>query len=249
MKKFLKLFFTVFILFLVNVALGQTDQEDVIYLKNGGVMRGKIQELQPEKVVKIEIIGGNIMVFPMNEVERISKEDKYLQGRGQRNYLKGKGHYGLFTPALNVGKSRWSTVVNGGIQIINGYRFSKYAGVGGGIGLEVFDNWVINPLFAEFRGHLLKGDFTPYYYGGIGYGATFLNENNDFQRVNGGILLQTGVGIATHLGGSSFFTFGLGWRQQNMYEKRTNWWWNGEPTTIVNHHQFNRMVFNIGILF
>jgi hypothetical protein len=236
-------------LLFANTAECQTILEDVIYLKNGGVVRGQILELVPEKTVKIETYGGNVWVFPMNDVEKVSKEPSFQAKKVQRNFLRDQGFYGMFTPMLNVGQTRWSSIVNGGVQIINGYRFNRYLGAGGGIGLEVFDNWVVNPLFAEVRGHLIKGEITPFYHAGLGYGATILNESTEWSSVNGGLLLQGGLGLATYLGGSSFFTFGIGLRQQNLSEKRTNWWWNQEPVTIVNRHKFNRIVFNIGILF
>ena len=60
------------VLDLSGVAATQTD--DVVYLKNGSIVRGQILELTPDAVVKIEMADGSVFVFRMEEVERITKE-------------------------------------------------------------------------------------------------------------------------------------------------------------------------------
>jgi len=47
---------------------------DVVYLKNGSVIRGTILELVPEVSVKIETKDGSVFVFNMTEVEKIARE-------------------------------------------------------------------------------------------------------------------------------------------------------------------------------
>ena len=67
------------ILFLITILLLITNLDvhantDVIYLKNGSVIKGSIMSIEPKKSVKIEIPGGNVFVFMMDEVEHIEKE-------------------------------------------------------------------------------------------------------------------------------------------------------------------------------
>ena len=47
--------------------------EDVIYLKDGSVIRGIIIEQAPNEYIKIQS-GQNIFVYQINEVEKIKKE-------------------------------------------------------------------------------------------------------------------------------------------------------------------------------
>ena len=47
--------------------------EDVVYLKNGTVIRGMIIEQAPNKYVKIKS-GENIFVFEINKIQKITKE-------------------------------------------------------------------------------------------------------------------------------------------------------------------------------
>jgi len=50
--------------------------EDVIYLKNGSIIRGSIIELIPKESVKIQTAGGSIFVYGLDEVRKITKEKK-----------------------------------------------------------------------------------------------------------------------------------------------------------------------------
>ena len=48
--------------------------EDVVYLKNGGVVRGTIVEQIPDESLKIQTRDGNVLVFTMDEIAKLSKE-------------------------------------------------------------------------------------------------------------------------------------------------------------------------------
>lgn len=47
---------------------------DVLYLKNGGMIKGDIIEQEPNKSVKIKTKDGNIFVYKIEEISKISKE-------------------------------------------------------------------------------------------------------------------------------------------------------------------------------
>lgn len=59
---------------LTTSAVAQITQRDVVYLKNGSVIKGAVLEQIPDKTVKIQTSDGSIFVFQMSEVERITKE-------------------------------------------------------------------------------------------------------------------------------------------------------------------------------
>jgi TM2 domain-containing membrane protein YozV len=52
----------------------EAEQQDVVYLKNGSIIRGVIIEQIPEESVKIRTADGSVFVYQMSEVERITKE-------------------------------------------------------------------------------------------------------------------------------------------------------------------------------
>ena len=75
MKTSLQVFLLTAMFFLCPVEMRSQNSEcDVIFLKNGSMIKGKIIEIIPEKSIKIEIVGGSIFTYPMSEIEKITKE-------------------------------------------------------------------------------------------------------------------------------------------------------------------------------
>jgi hypothetical protein len=63
------------ILILSSLCLGaDADLQDVVYLKNGSIIRGTIIEQIPMETLKIETTDGSVFVYQMSEIERIAKE-------------------------------------------------------------------------------------------------------------------------------------------------------------------------------
>lgn len=56
-----------------TAAFAESKSVDVVYLKNGSVIRGSVVELVPSDRLKIETADGSRFVFPMAEVEKIEK--------------------------------------------------------------------------------------------------------------------------------------------------------------------------------
>ncbi len=55
------------------VAFGK-EKVDVVYLKNGGVIHGQIIEVVPNEKISIELVGGIILVYYFDEIERIERQ-------------------------------------------------------------------------------------------------------------------------------------------------------------------------------
>lgn len=72
-----------FLLFFSISAIAQQNYDDVVYLKNGSVIRGVIVEQVPNVSLKLQTKDGNIFVYKMEEVERITKEQ--AQGFDQQS--------------------------------------------------------------------------------------------------------------------------------------------------------------------
>lgn len=56
------------------LAQSPSGQVDVLYLKNGSVIRGQVVETNPAGNVKIRTSDGSVFVYPMTDVEKIVKE-------------------------------------------------------------------------------------------------------------------------------------------------------------------------------
>ena len=65
----------VFAAFILTSAAFAQDMQDVVYLKNGSIIRGLVIEQVPGKSLKIRTRDGSVFVYTMEEVEKITKEE------------------------------------------------------------------------------------------------------------------------------------------------------------------------------
>lgn len=54
---------------------GQTQTRDVVYLKNGSVIKGTITEINPSENLKIKTSDGSLFVYSMSEILKTEKEE------------------------------------------------------------------------------------------------------------------------------------------------------------------------------
>ncbi|MDD4002083.1 MAG: hypothetical protein WCS10_01355 [Bacteroidales bacterium] len=75
MKKLISFLAFALILAFTNNLIAQTPSTDVVYLKNGSIIKGVITEINPNVNLKMKTSDGNIFVFEMKDVEKIIKEE------------------------------------------------------------------------------------------------------------------------------------------------------------------------------
>lgn len=56
-----------------------SDLEDVVYLKDGSIIRGTIIEQIPGESLKIQTRDGSVFVYQMDEISRIAKEEQLVK--------------------------------------------------------------------------------------------------------------------------------------------------------------------------
>jgi len=103
-KNYIRLILLAAIIILsVTVLIAQT--KDIVYLKNGSVIKGSILEMIPDKTIKIQTADGNIFVYNMSEVEKIGKDTaapapetkpaiERPSNQGQPSYESQRGYQG-----------------------------------------------------------------------------------------------------------------------------------------------------------
>ena len=67
--------------FVVTSPVFAQQMEDVVHLKNGGLVRGIIIEQIPGESLKIKTRDGNVFVYTMDEIAKMSKEPVMEMGR------------------------------------------------------------------------------------------------------------------------------------------------------------------------
>src|ERR1035437_1363041 len=78
MKKYLAL---ILFALVTTIAYAQSNYEDVVYLKNGSMIRGVIIEQVPNKSVKIETYDISVFVYEMDEIQKLTKEKTNVENK------------------------------------------------------------------------------------------------------------------------------------------------------------------------
>ncbi len=90
----------IFCIFLTSIALSQQEYEEVVYLKNGSVIKGTIIEQVPDVSIKIQTKDGNTFVYQMDEIERITKEPVQSSVQADNGVHQHTGFFIRLTPGL-----------------------------------------------------------------------------------------------------------------------------------------------------
>jgi hypothetical protein len=71
MKKIIKFIF----ILLCSISFGQSKTMDVLFLKNGSIIKGSIIEMNPSSGVKIKTSDGSTFIYKMDEILKTGKEE------------------------------------------------------------------------------------------------------------------------------------------------------------------------------
>lgn len=228
-----------------------TRTKDLIYLKDGSTLRGTIIEQIPNQYVKIGIAGGAVVKVSMSEVKRI-KADKgnYVFNEDGSN-SKVKGFYTGYNIQAMLGQASGSEfeqrlVVGVGIQYSLGYQFNKYAALGGGFGLQLYDR-VFGDVFVQARGFLPMGKITPTIALDAGYGVPLVLSGigNAATQQRGGISMRPSLGLRIATRNRADILVDVGYQFQH-FTSTSNWGWGSTDEFDV---WYKRMSFRAGWLF
>lgn len=181
------------------------DYIDVVYLKNGSIIKGIIVEQVPGKSLKIQTSDGSQFVYQIAEVEKFTRELKpeattttatsttttkteAVKKEPKPFYSKQKGYFGGVELLISGSP---------GLRVINGYKFGRFGYLGLAVGLEAnninsydltssyrpyMSMWGNHQPYATlnivYGGDILKKRITPYYQVEVGYGFN-LNGRSD----------------------------------------------------------------------
>lgn len=191
----------------------QTTLEDVVYLKNGSILRGQVMEYDPNANIKVQIKGGSILVYPSSDVLKMEKEaiatpkdnsnttvtpletvttpavEEPEEIEVWEQHVPEKGLYGTVAVG-NIFPNAESWVPLPGFMIDGaiGYRAHHLFGIGAGAGvlLDFTQSFVYG--YGTIRGDILNKTFSPYYEVNVGYGlplsADALMMNGNVQEIS-----------------------------------------------------------------
>lgn len=237
-------------------ALAQKGKNDVVYLKNGSIVKGKIMIVDPDHFVKLKTRDNNIWVFEMNKVDSISHPVKVSTPIRT-------GYYNLTEIGVLAGNSNNSEKKPFTMMNVNNWQFANGLAAGIGVGVHFFNETYL-PVVADVRYFLRKqgplpfvslqagysipigGEYKQTYY--YAYDAVGINESyrisNPTQKdvsARGGFLINPSIGFQTQVSENLALTFSAGY----SYLRHRF----GKEETYKMDVDYNRLSLKIGLQF
>lgn len=221
--------FILVILFgIIGFTQAQERWQEVVYLRNGSVIRGIIIEQVPNRSIKIETADGSIFVYPMREVTKITKEP-YRKNRLRRyayrevprrncrysclDAYRYWGYRGFVEMgyAIGTGDNAEDRLE---ISTSHGYQFNPYLFLGGGVGFHYYTNAdeAMLPFFVDFRANFIRGSVTPYAGVKLGYSALL----GDIFGSSGGLYFSPSIGVRFSIDSDKAINVSLGYSLQRL---------------------------------
>ena len=191
--------------------------QEIVYLKNGSIIRGDIIEQIPNESLKIQTADGNIFFYKIEEVAKITKEVT-PQNRSQQKHSQNEVYditpcylgfvdFGYTIKTGKYGEDRLEFLTSHGNQQ-NPYF---YLGVGTGIHYFIDSEVIVLPLFCDIRGTIIPmHTVSPVF--GLKMGYSF-NTKDDFR---GGLYLAPSLGIRFLASGKTAMNFSIGYSAQRL---------------------------------
>ena len=211
MKRILALL--LFALATATISFAQSNFQDVIYLKDGSVVRGTIIDKVPNKSVQIKMADKTVFIYQMDQIDKLAREpyrfksDRPLSQRGLQfgykglvdvGYQVGQGEYGLNRLSFNV---------------VNSLQANPYFSIGLGAGLRYYmePQALLMPIFLDLRANVLDEWLSPYL--AVSVGLT-LDATQNFSDV--GLLFCPVLGVTAKIADKSALHLGVGYEMQRV---------------------------------
>jgi hypothetical protein len=233
--------FLIFIFFLVSFkAFSQRNLQDVVYLKNGDVVRGVIIEQIPNISLKIQTKDKSIFNYNFSEIEKITKENfpsRFLTRKTKSISLLELGYQTGFGSDFDWGirENRW--------KLDYSYLFNLRPNLSLGLraGLRYYiDNGLIIPICGTIRGDFSFRNMKPFYSISAGYSFSELTDPEGF-------LFNPNIGTRFEVNPSFDLTLGLGYELQ-LFSTYTSGYYNNF-SSYAPYYYANAICVNVGVIF
>lgn len=160
---------------------------DVVYLRNGSIVKGIIVEQVPNQSLKIKTADGSVFVYQMADVQKIAKEafhgrrfgygNMAREGRETQLTANKKGYKGFVDLGFTFNTSDFDGASIFSISTTHGYQFNPHLFVGGGIapGITTQHSNFTLPVFADVRGTFMNNHIAPFADLKVGYSVADLS--------------------------------------------------------------------------
>lgn len=248
-----KVLFSALFVLLSQFLFAQNNQQDVVYLKNGSVIRGFISVFVPDSSVTIKTEGQSIFVFEMSEVEKITREEQPATKKKRVPFIKEKGYFNETDLHVLLGSGTDNVTTGQSVTTVNGYQVNRFFRVGGGLGFAHYNDYshTFFPLFARVSGDMVKFRVTPIYFTDAGY--AFLIEKDSYTSdveelsSKGGLFIKAGVGLKFYTASKAAISITAGFSLQKSSREYQYVW--SEGYTYKEDRTYQRILLGFGLNF
>lgn len=232
---------------------------DIVYLNDGSILRGKIQEYRPDGSVRLETKSGDLEVAKADISKLVQEPENPLFLAALRRQKKEKpyafrehGFYFSTMFGLLPGGGEYRSEVGMTLQASFGHMFSRHLGVGLGVSLDGYPNSVggenMLPLFAEARGYLQEKNNSMFWSLAAGYGFPLRASSEDQQlnRFEGGYMLHPAIGYRLGADKGLNVVIDAGYKFQKALTER-EFLFSGE--ILLRDVLYRRLCLRIGVVF
>ncbi|MBQ8453925.1 MAG: hypothetical protein IJ537_01075 [Bacteroidaceae bacterium] len=209
----------ILVLMASGMSLPAQNLKEVVYLKNGSIIKGIIIEQVPNESLKIQTTDGSIFVCKLSEVEKITKEAVKpvvtnlpavvnYEEEEDDNTASGNGLKSGFRMLVETGGQYALTDDSGHSPLLNiaiGGQIGSHFFIGGGIGIRYYPSlkrksYFALPIFANVRWDIINKRATPFIDLKGGYTPVELEGYNFSAGIGCRVRLGRKVGLSASLG-------------------------------------------------
>ncbi|MBK9733234.1 MAG: hypothetical protein IPO83_18435 [Chitinophagaceae bacterium] len=241
----------------------QSDLQDVVYLKDGSILRGNIVAQFLDSLVKIEISGGSVFAVKMEQLQYIEYKVKPPKSEVPVTVdtpfeRKEHGYFNItdigvlpgtnYTYDYYYGSNYATTSIGFTIQTIHGYRFNPHFLAGAGLAIDIIQ-YPMGQLFADGRWEILNRKATPFVFIDAGYGIPLNKDQDDANGqvyYSGGFTAGGGVGMRVNFHNEGAFVMEVGYKMEKRSEHIVYEIWGTDQT---NSYTYNRLAIRFGLAF
>ncbi len=210
------------LIFCFSISYAQDNYEDVIYLKNGKILKGKIANIENQQIEFVSSAGTPITIR-MDEVSQIRKQKIEANIRSpQDTIFKSKGFVTVAELSYTSGTGEVSTRVGNYknnlkaycMSISRGYLVAPTFYIGFGTGYDYYETAKLLPLFVDLRADFVRQRVRPLLALRLGHSLGW--KENQTGANWGGFMVQANLGIRLMLSYSRSVHLSIGVKSQQM---------------------------------
>lgn len=228
--------------------------EVVVITKSGTTFSGEVKYWKVGEEITIISEAGNEYTFDGEDIDQVIERKYYEKNLNMKfktpyNFKEEGLYYAarLHGIAGNFG-DRQKESNGAGVSLMAGKRFSRWMGVGVGVG---YDSYIVDsgesvlPIFAELTGYFTPTNTALSYGLAAGYSLAFTNEDKNIIDAKGGLMVHPHLGLRFGSGNIKY-TIDLGYRFQKAEFTFRNVW--DGRSRFEQRLTYQRVMLRFGVL-